>query len=102
MAKRHNVEMHFISYHKTFSASSPGSTLRGAFGKQQSYFTTSLKQSKATKHFGWQFAKGIMAVVATTLFKDEKNGKDIIADLLGVQLSANTFQKSVSDAQELD
>lgn len=63
MAKRHNVETHFISYHKTFSASSPGSTLRGAFGKQQSYFTKSLKQSKATKHFGWQFAKGIMAVV---------------------------------------
>lgn len=100
-----------MSCHKTFSASCPpGSTLRGekanelkaAFGKQQLYFTKSLKQSEATKHFRWQFVKGVMAVVATTLFKDEKNGKVIIAALSDVQLSANTFRKSVSDAQELD
>ncbi|KAK0154682.1 General transcription factor II-I repeat domain-containing protein 2 [Merluccius polli] len=121
LAKRHNVERHFSTLHRTFNASyPPGSTLRAekvrelkaALGKQQSFFTKPVKQSVATTEASFRAAqylavnkkafsdgevvKGVMSVVADTLFKDHKNGKEIIAAISDVQLSANTIARRVS------
>ena len=41
--------------------------------------------------------KGAMMVIANTVFKDEKNGSDVISTLSDVQLGASTMVRTVSD-----
>ncbi|XP_060754276.1 general transcription factor II-I repeat domain-containing protein 2-like [Neoarius graeffei] len=43
-----------------------------------------------------EVVKGVMSVVADTLFKDHKNGKEILVAIVDIQLSANTTARRVS------
>uniref|UniRef100_A0A8C9YYR3 SPIN-DOC-like zinc-finger domain-containing protein n=1 Tax=Sander lucioperca TaxID=283035 RepID=A0A8C9YYR3_SANLU len=120
-AKRHNVERHFTTCHKSYHANyPPGSALRAekacelkaALGKQQSFFTRPVKKSqKATEasfratHFlikkkkafsDGEVVKEAMMIIANTVLKDEKNGTDLISTLSDVQLGASTMVRRVS------
>ncbi|KAF0022484.1 hypothetical protein F2P81_025297 [Scophthalmus maximus] len=124
-AKRHDVERHFSSCHNTFNASySPGSSLeveeacelKAALGKQQSFFTRSMKKSQAAMEASFRAAyfltkskktfsegdvlKGAMTVITNALFKDEKNGPEVIAALSDVQFGASTIAGRVSTMSE--
>lgn len=128
-AKRHNVERHFTTCHKSYHANyPPGSALRAekacelkaALGKQQSFFTRTAKKSqKATEasfratHFlikkkkafsDGEVVKEAMMIIANTVLKDEKNGTDLISTLSDVQLGASTMVRRVSGnlADQLD
>lgn len=128
-AKRHNVERHFTTCHKSYHANfPPGSALRAekacelkaALGKQQSFFTRTAKKSqKATEasfratHFlikkkkafsDGEVVKEAMMIIANTVLKDEKNGTDLISTLSDVQLGAFTMVRRVSGnlADQLD
>jgi len=121
-AKRHNVERHFGTCHKSYHTNyPPGSALwaektcelKAPLGKQQSFFTRPVKKSQKTTEASFRAAnfliknkkafsdgevlKGAMMVIANTVFKDEKNGSDVISTLLDVQLGASTMVRRVSD-----
>ncbi|KAJ8280743.1 hypothetical protein GJAV_G00058480 [Gymnothorax javanicus] len=120
-AKRHNVERHFTTCHKSYHANyPPGSALRAekarelkaALNKQQSFFTRPAKNSqKATEasfratHFllkkkkafsDGEVFKEAMMIIANTVLKDEKNGTDLLSTLFDVQLGASTMARRVS------
>lgn len=128
-AKRHNVERHFTTCHKSYHANyPPGSALRAekacelkaALGKQQSFFTRTAKKSqKATEasfratHFlikkkkafsDGEVVKEAMMIIANTVLKDEKNGTDLISTLSDVKLGESTMVRRVSGnlADQLD
>ena len=120
-AKRHNVERHFNTCHKSYHDKYPPASalraekareLKTALGKQQSFFTRPAKNSqKATEasfratHFlikkkkaftDGEVVKEAMLLIANTVFKDEKNGSDLISTLSDVQLGASTMARRVS------
>uniref|UniRef100_A0A1A8V9L8 SPIN-DOC-like zinc-finger domain-containing protein n=2 Tax=Nothobranchius TaxID=28779 RepID=A0A1A8V9L8_NOTFU len=105
-AKRHNVERHFSTCHKSYNASYPPSSalrtekareLKAALGKQPSLFKKPVEKSQKTTeasfratHFliknkktfsDGEVFKEAMMIIAKTVFKDEKNGTDVISTL---------------------
>ena len=119
-AKRHNVERHFITRHKSYNANYPlGSAMRAenacelkaALNKQQSFFNEPAKKSRKAieasfraTHFlvkkknftDREIFKEITIIVANTVLKDEKNRTDLISTLLDVQLGASTMARRLS------
>lgn len=119
-AKRHNVERHFTTSHKSYNANyPPGSALRtekaherkAALGKQQSFFTRPTKKSQEVTeasfratHFlikkkafsDGEVLKEAMIIIANTVLEDEKNGTDLISTLSDIQLGASTMAREVS------
>ncbi|XP_070400503.1 general transcription factor II-I repeat domain-containing protein 2-like [Nothobranchius furzeri] len=124
-AKRHNVERHFSTCHKSYNASYPPSSalrtekareLKAALGKQQSLFKKPVEKSQKTTeasfratHFliknkktfsDGEVFKEAMMIIAKTVFKDEKNGTDVISTLSNVQLGASTTVRRVTAMSE--
>ncbi|XP_070408067.1 general transcription factor II-I repeat domain-containing protein 2B-like [Nothobranchius furzeri] len=124
-AKRHNVERHFSTCHKSYNASYPPSSalrtekareLKAALGKQQSLFKKPVEKSQKTTeasfratHFliknkktfsDGEVFKEAMMIIAKTVFKDEKNGTDVISALSNVQLGASTTVRRVTAMSE--
>uniref|UniRef100_A0A8C6L134 DUF4371 domain-containing protein n=1 Tax=Nothobranchius furzeri TaxID=105023 RepID=A0A8C6L134_NOTFU len=124
-AKRHNVQRHFSTCHKSHNASYPPSSalrtekareLKAALGKQQSLFTKPVEKSQQTTeasfratHFlitnkktfsDGEVFKEAMMIIAKTVFKDEKNGTDVISTLSNVQLGASTTVRRVTAMSE--
>ncbi|KAK7915897.1 hypothetical protein WMY93_011658 [Mugilogobius chulae] len=123
--KRHNVERHYTTAHPSFHTNFPaGSALRvekarelkAALVKQQSFFTRPGKKSKKATEASFRAAnyliknkraftdgdvlKGAMMIIAETVFKDEKNGSDVISSLSDVQLGASTVARRLSAMSE--
>uniref|UniRef100_A0A8C6PIG0 SPIN-DOC-like zinc-finger domain-containing protein n=1 Tax=Nothobranchius furzeri TaxID=105023 RepID=A0A8C6PIG0_NOTFU len=124
-AKRHNVQRHFSTCHTSYNASYPPSSalrtekareLKAALGKQQSLFKKPVEKSQKTTeasfratHFliknkktfsDGEFFKEAMMIIAKTVFKDEKNGTDVISTLSNVQLGASTTVRRVTAMSE--
>ncbi|XP_070402531.1 general transcription factor II-I repeat domain-containing protein 2-like [Nothobranchius furzeri] len=120
-AKRHNVERHFSTCHKSYNASYPPSSalwkekaceLKAALGKQQSLFKKPVEKSQKTTeasfratHFliknkktfsDGEVFKEAMMIIAKTVFKDEKNGTNVISTLSNVQLGAKQLEQDVA------
>lgn len=125
ISKLHNVERHFITNHGSFNANfPPKSALRAAkarkliaaLARQQSFFTRPLNKSKkatkasfrATNYLiknkkafsDGEIVKGAMMIITETVFKDEKNGSDVISSLADVQLGVSTVTRTVSAISE--
>ena len=121
ISKRHNVERHYQTTHGSLNTNFPPKTalraekareFKAALTKQQTFFTRPLKKAKKATEASFrathyliknkktfsdgEIVKGALMIIAETVFKDDKNGSDVISSLAEVQLGASTVTRRVS------